>query len=151
MAIEHDTVIGLIDLAKVAATSVASLGTVAVVALRVRAAQNRRLQIGFMREFDKRLVQLAAHVKNVENALKITQDLVVVHSDRIKEGNMIAESLKSKINEIDERLPLVQDIMEKTFSFFKRAKDGVPELEEDPIVGSGGLTAIRSNKPKEGK
>jgi len=142
MVIEHDTVIGVIELAKVAATSVASLGTVAAVALKVRSGQNRRFAIGIMRELDKRLNELTSQVKSIENALKITQDLVVVHADRIKEGNILAEELKVKINEIDERLPQVQDVMEKTFSFFSRAKAGA--LEEEPITGSGGLTAIKS-------
>jgi hypothetical protein len=144
--LEHDTVISLIDLAKVSATSIASLGGVAIVALKVRAAQNRRLQVGLMKELDKRLTQLSQQVKHIENTLKITQDLVVVHADRIKEGNMLAAELKSKIGEIEERLPEVQDIMEKTFSFFVRSK--AEKAEEVALEKSGGLIAVRPKGEK---
>ncbi len=153
MPLEHDTVISLIDLAKVAVTAVVSAGVVTGGALKVRSGQNTKMRVGLMRELDKRLsaltqqvVEIKQQVRHLENSHKITQDLIVVHADHIKEGNLIAGALTRKINEVEDMLPPIQDTMARVENFFERAKNG--SLKAEPIEGSGGLVAIKEeDKP----
>ncbi len=151
LPIEHDTVISLIDLAKVSITAVTSTGVVAAVGLFFRSKQNKSMKIGLMKELDKRLsalsqtvAELKQQVKHLDNSHKITQDLIVVHADHIKEGNAISSELKARIGSLEATVVRGEGLVEQFNNYLERAKAGT--LIEEPIKGSGGLTVIKEEK-----
>ncbi len=151
MAIEHDTVLNLIDLVKVAVTAVVSSGAVGGGALAIRSKQNTQMRVGLMRELDKRLnsltqqvVEIKEQVKHLENSHNITQDLIVVHADYIKEGNAIAAELKSRIGTLESTVVRGEDLISKFNNTLERAKAGTL-LEQPPVTGD--VTFKEEKKP----
>lgn len=97
---------------------------------------------------------LVKHVTAIDASLTVTNNLVAIHSDKLKEGNLIAGELQKAITllrqEMGETRGAVErgEVVVKQFNdYLERAKAG--KLREEPIQGSGGMMAIKSKK--EGK
>jgi chromosome segregation ATPase len=109
-----------------------------------------------------------ARVAEIAASLTTTQNLVAIHTEKIKDSNAIANDLKegmeahrsemsahrAEMGEHRKEMHAFKDTIEKgevlasqITDYLERAKAG--KLKAEPIEGSGGLTAIRSPK-KEG-
>lgn len=90
-------------------------------------------------------------VSSIKSSLKTTQDLVAIHTDRIKEANQIAAALGLEMARCREDMSKITDVVqrgealvEQFNNYLERAKTGT--LIEVPIEGSGGATVLRKKE-----
>ncbi len=114
--------------------------------------RRRKQNEAFAVDVDARVdASLAKQVKSIESqvsrlaaSLSVTQDLVSIHSARLKEENQSTSALTAKIIELDETVKNGMILVQQFNDYLERAKAGT--LIEKPIPGSGGLVAIKKEE-----
>jgi predicted nuclease with TOPRIM domain len=101
-----------------------------------------KAQVGKIDGQVKAIQALEPQLKELKAAQVITQDLVAIHSDRLKEGNAVMGSLTRDIDELKELFPALKDIVTKFVNHFERKQAST--LTEKPLPG--GMTAIKQRK-----
>lgn len=114
------------------------------IALWRRGKQNGKLAEHIDSSLDAQVDALKRQVMEMRSALTVTQDLVSIHTDRLKDGNTASAVLSSKLEQMDQTVQKGETLIAQFNTYLERAKAGT--LIEKPIPGSGGLSAIKKGE-----
>lgn len=123
MAIQHDTVLGLISVAQSALGFGSAGAPIAYLFLRKREGQNRRLAEHFAGEVKKLRDEATAMKKAIQDSIGHCEARIDTLTARLNESHEDNEKFRQEFKETKTTLEDVKTTMAGVESFFERAKE----------------------------
>jgi hypothetical protein len=104
-----------------------------------RRQQNGKLAEHIDDSLAKQLHAIQVQVTEIKSSLSVTQTLVAIHSDHLKDGNMAVAAMTNKMDHLEETVLKGEALVQQFNDYLDRAKAG--KLVETPIAP--GVTKLK--------